>query len=157
MARKIGAATLRRILNVWPPFLFAGIRVTALSPDYRNARVELRQHWYNRNYVGTHFGGSLFSMTDPFWMLMTLQNLGPDYIVWDRRGEIDFRKPGRGLLTADFHLDEATLDTIRSATAGDDKYLHWFETPVLDHEGDVVALVRKQIYVRRKPARASRT
>lgn len=157
MARKIGAATLRRILNIWPPFLFAGIRVTRLSADFHDARVELRQHWYNRNYVGTHFGGSLFAMTDPFWMLMTMQCLGPDYIVWDKRGEIDFRKPGRGLLSADFHLDEATLDAIRSATASGDKALHWFETPVLDREGDVVALVRKQIYVRRKHRPASQT
>ncbi len=66
-------------LNLWPPFLFAGIHVTALSADYRHARVELRMRPWNRNYVGTHFGGSLFAMTDPFWMLLTMQNLGRDY------------------------------------------------------------------------------
>src|SRR3546814_2300690 len=76
MARKVSAPTLRRVLNVWPPFLFAGIRVRTISDDYRHARVELRQRWYNRNFVGTHFGGSLFAMTDPFWMIMTMQALG---------------------------------------------------------------------------------
>lgn len=152
MARRISAGAMRCILNLWPPFLFAGIRVTRLGDDYRHARVELRQHWYNRNYVGTHFGGSLFSMTDPFWMLMTLHCLGPGYIVWDKAGEIDFRKPGRGRLSVEFHLDEAITDAIDSATAGGDKYLHWFETPVIDDDGDIVALVRKQIYVRRKQA-----
>src|SRR3546814_10591719 len=91
MARKVSASTLRRVLNVWPPFLFAGIRVRTISDDYRHARVELRQRWYNRNFVGTHFGGSLFAMTDPFWMIMTMQALGDGYIVWDKAATIEFR------------------------------------------------------------------
>jgi acyl-coenzyme A thioesterase PaaI-like protein len=150
MARKVAAAHMRRILNLWPPFLFAGIRVRVLSDDYRYARVELRQHWYNRNFVGTHFGGSLFAMTDPFWMIMTMQSLGPGYIVWDQAATIDFLKPGRGLVVADFTLDESTLQGIRAAAAGGEKILHWFETPIVDASGDTVARVRKQVYVRRK-------
>lgn len=153
MARKVSASTLRRVLNVWPPFLFAGIRVRAVSDDYRHARVELRQRWYNRNFVGTHFGGSLFAMTDPFWMIMTMQALGDGYIVWDKAATIEFVKPGRGTVAAEFRLDDAVLETIRAAAAGGGKYLHWFETPVRDAEGDTVALVRKQVYVRRKKPR----
>ncbi|HVI57566.1 MAG TPA: DUF4442 domain-containing protein [Luteimonas sp.] len=155
MARKVSASTLRRVLNLWPPFLFAGIRVRELSGDYRRARVELRQRWYNRNFVGTHFGGSLFAMTDPFWMIMTMQALGDGYIVWDKAAQIEFTKPGRGTVSAAFRLDDAVLDGIRAATAGGDKCLHWFETPVVDAAGDTVALVRKQVYVRRKPPRAA--
>lgn len=154
MARKVSASTLRRVLNLWPPFLFAGIRVREFAPDFRHARVELRQRWYNRNFVGTHFGGSLFAMTDPFWMIMTMQSLGDGYIVWDKAAQIEFTKPGRGTVAAEFLLDDAVLDGIRAATAGGDKCLHWFETPVVDAAGDVVARVRKQVYVRRKPPRA---
>ena len=153
MARKVSASTLRRVLNVWPPFLFAGIRVRAVSGDYRHARVELRQRWYNRNFVGTHFGGSLFAMTDPFWMIMTMQALGEGYIVWDKAATIEFVKPGRGTVAAEFVLDDAVLEEIRAATAGGDKHLHWFETPVRDAGGDTVAVVRKQVYVRRKKPR----
>ena len=142
--------TLRRILNVWPPFLFSGIHVAELSPDWRHARVELRQRWYNRNYVGTHFGGSLFAMTDPFWMVMTMQALGRDFIVWDKAAEIEFVAPGRGTVHAEFHLDEAVLDELRAATAGGDKALRWFDTEVVDAQGDAVARIRKQLYVRRK-------
>jgi acyl-coenzyme A thioesterase PaaI-like protein len=141
---------LRLGLNLWPPFLFTGIRVREISADWRSARVELRQRWYNRNYVGTHFGGSLFAMTDPFWMLMTMQALGRGYIVWDKAATIDFIKPGRGTVTARFDLDDDALDAIRAATASGEKTLHWFETPVTDAGGETVALVRKQIYVRRK-------
>ena len=147
------ASSLRRVFRLWPPFLFAGIRVTHLSDDFRHARVELRQRWFNRNYVGTHFGGSLFAMTDPFWMILALRRLGPDYLVWDRAGEITFDKPGRGTVVAEFDLDDATVDELRAAAAGGDKVLRWFETEIRDGAGEVVARVRKQVYVRLKPAR----
>lgn len=147
------ARIIRHILNCWPPFLFSGIHVAAVSEDYRHARVELRMRPWNRNYVGTHFGGSLFAMTDPFWMLLTLHALGRDYIVWDQAGSIEFVKPGRGTVHARFDLDTSTLDELRRATAGGSKVLRWFDTDVLDDEGNVVARVRKQLYVRRKPGR----
>lgn len=143
------ASVLRRILNVWPPFLFAGIRVVKLD-DYRFARVRLKLAWYNRNYVRVHFGGSLFSMTDPFWMIMVLKCLGDDYVVWDQAGEIRFVSPGREDVFAEFRVEEAVLDEIRAATAGGEKCLRWFETEVRTASGEVVAVVRKQLYVRRK-------
>ena len=151
--RTVSARTLRHVLNLWPPFLFAGIRVAAIGDDFRSARVELRMRPWNRNYVGTHFGGSLFAMTDPFWMLLVLHALGEGYIVWDRAATIEFEKPGRGTVHADFALDDATLDELRAAAAGGDKVLRWFDAPVRDASGDVVAMVRKQLYVRRKRPR----
>ena len=153
MARRISARTLRRVLNIWPPFFFSGIRVREFADDWRHARVELREHWYNRNFVGTHFGGSLFAMTDPFWMIMTLQALGDGYIVWDQAGEIEFMKPGRGVVAAEFRLDDAVLDGIRAATVNGDKHLHWFETEIRDRDHDVVARLRKRVYIRRKRPR----
>jgi len=150
----VSPSTLRRILNVWPPFLFSGIRVVELSSDWRHVRVELRQRWYNRNYVGTHFGGSLFAMTDPFWMIMVKECLGRDYMVWDKAAEIEFVKPGRGTVRAEFHLDETVLDEFRAATASGDKALRWFDAEVVDAQGDAVARIRKQIYVRRKRDRS---
>jgi len=144
------AGLLRHVLNLWPPFLFSGVHVSRLDADYRHARVELRMRPWNRNYVRTHFGGSLFSMTDPFWMLLVMQSLGRDYIVWDKAGAIEFVKPGRGTVRASFDLEEDVLDELRQATADGDKVLRWFDTDVIDASGDVVARVRKQLYVRRK-------
>lgn len=147
----MNASLMRHLFNLWPPFLAAGIHVTALTPDFRHARVELRQRPWNRNYVGTHFGGSLFAMTDPFWMFLVLRGLGKDYIVWDKAAEIEFVKPGRGTVFAEFHIDDALLDRLRAETADGGKHLHWLPVDVVDATGDTVARVRKQIYVRRKP------
>ena len=149
------ASTLRHGLNLWPPFLFTGIHVAEITPDWRHARVELRMRFWNRNYVGTHFGGSLFAMTDPFWMILVKERLGRDYIVWDKAAQIEFVKPGKGTVAAEFRLDDAVLDDLRARAAGGGKVLHWFDTDIVDAAGEVVARVRKQVYVRRKRDRAA--
>lgn len=142
---------LRRIFNLWPPFLFAGIRVREIAPDWRHARVQLKLAWYNRNYVRTQYGGNLFSMTDPFWMILVMHNLGPDYVVWDKAAEIEFVAPGREDVFADFQVEPSVLDELRQAAAGGDKVLRWFEVDVKTASGELVAKVRKQLYVRLKP------
>ena len=145
------ASTFRLGINLWPPFLFTGIHVTRITPDYRQIEVELRMRPWNRNYVGTHFGGSLFAMTDPFWMLGLLHILGRDYYVWDRAGAIDFLKPGRGIVRTSFRIDDALLDELRAEAASGEKVLRWFSNDVIDESGEVVAQVRKQVYLRLKP------
>ena len=145
------SSTLRHVFNFWPPFLFAGIHVTRMSANWREARVELRMRPWTKNYVGTHFGGSLFSMTDPFWMILVKECLGNDYIVWDKAAEIEFVKPGKGTVHANFKVEDSVLDEIRTATANGEKYLRWLPVEVIDRHGDVVAKIRKQLYVRRKP------
>lgn len=143
-------ATLRRLFNVWPPFLFCGIQVQAIAEDWRYARVRLKLRWYNRNYVRTHFGGALFAMADPFWMIMVMEALRHDYVVWDKAGAIDFIAPGRADVFAEFRLDDRVLDELRAATANGEKTLRWFEVELKTAAGELVAKVRKQLYVRRK-------
>ena len=144
------ARRLRWLMNIWPPFLFSGIRVLTISDDWRHARVVLRRRWYNMNYVRAHFGGSLFAMTDPFWMILLMHCLGRDYMVWDQAAEIRFVAPGREDVFASFKLEDAALDSLREATASGDKTLRWFEVDVQTASGELIASVRKQIYVRRK-------
>jgi acyl-coenzyme A thioesterase PaaI-like protein len=140
---------LRRAMNLWPPFAFAGIRVLRLAPDWSEARVALRLRRWNRNYVGTQFGGALFAMTGPFWMLLMMNRLGRDYIVWDRAAEIRFVSPGRGDVFARFALDDERVEKVRAAAEAG-RVLEWFEVDVVTLDGTVVATVRKQLYVRRK-------
>ncbi|HJE30743.1 DUF4442 domain-containing protein [Stutzerimonas nitrititolerans] len=149
LARK--ARLLRWLMNFYPPYLGAGIRVRHISDDFRQAQVRMGLRWYNRNYVGTQFGGSLYSMTDPFFMLMLLQNLGDDYVVWDKAANIEFVSPGKGRVYADFTITEQLLDEIRQHTAGGDKYLPRLHVEVRDEQGTLVARVQKTLYVRLKP------
>ena len=144
------ATKFRRLLNWYPPYLGAGVRVTHVSDDFRHIRVEMRQRWYNRNYVGTHFGGSLYSMADPFFMLMLIQILGREYIVWDKSATIEFVTPGRGTVSAEFRLSDDDLAALLAATAQGEKYLPRFDVDVVDGQGRVVARVHKELYVRRK-------
>ena len=138
------------MMNTWPPFLFAGIRILEISPDYRRARVKLMKKTFNTNYVGTLFGGSLFSMTDPFFMIMTMKNLGEKYIVWDKRGEIEFVSPGKATVYGEFQITDEDLEDIRKNVADIGKYLKWFEVELKTAEGVLVAIVKKQIYFRAK-------
>lgn len=138
------------MMNTWPPFFFAGIRILEISPDYRRARVKLVKKTFNTNYVGTLFGGSLFSMTDPFFMIMTMKNLGEKYIVWDKRGEIEFVSPGKATVYGEFQITDEDLEDIRKNVADIGKYLKWFEVELKTAEGVLVAIVKKQIYFRAK-------
>lgn len=150
---QLGPAGSRRLFNLWPPFLFAGIRVLEIAPDWSHVRVRLRRRWYNGNFVGTHFGGSLFAMADPFWMIPLIHRLGPDYHVWDRSATIEFIKATRQDVFTEFALDAAQLDELRTATAAGEKHLHWFENELRTRDGELIARVRKQVYVRLKPER----
>jgi hypothetical protein len=141
-------------MNLWPPFLGAGIRVRRLQPDWKEIDVELRLHRWNSNYVGTHYGGSLYSMTDPFLMLMLIENLGRDYIVWDKSASIRFRKPGKGTVRASFRLTESQIEEIREALKTQERIDRMFAVEVKDESGSIVAEVQKQLHVRRKDATA---
>lgn len=141
---------LRVLMGWWPPFLGAGIRVTRMDADWRAVDVEMKLRRWNRNYVGTHYGGSLYSMTDPFYMVMLIENLGRGYVVWDKSASIRFRKPGRGTVRAEFRLSEELIEEIRQALESEEKIEREFAVEVKDHEGVVVAEVRKLLHFRKK-------
>ena len=141
---------LRRWINLWPPFLGAGIHVTHIAPDMKSVDVEMKLRWWNANYVGTHFGGSLFAITDAFYMLMIMHHLGDDYIVWDKAATIRYRKPGRGTVHVEFRLTDAQLDDIREKCQTLPKYEPVFPVEVKDEQGVVIAEVDRLIYVRKK-------
>jgi acyl-coenzyme A thioesterase PaaI-like protein len=146
-------ALFRRLVNLWPPFFFNSIAVTEIASDWSLVKVRLRRRVWNRNYIGTHFGGNLFAMADPFWMLMVLHRLGPDYFVLDKAGSIEFIAPGRSDVHATFRIDEQTIDSLRGQAAGGEKVLRWFEADILNAGGETIAKVRKQLYIRRKRER----
>ena len=147
------ASTLKRLLNWYPPFIGAGIRAKQLSPDFRHAVMEMRLTWYNRNYVNSHFGGSLYAMCDPMYMLMLLNILGSDYIVWDKAASIEYVKPGRTTVTAEFRISDDLVHSLRAMEPNERKVFD-LHVDVMDTAGEVVARVTKTEYVNRKPLQA---
>lgn len=146
---------MRFLMNMWPPFLGAGIRVKRLQSDWKEIDVEMKLRRWNSNYVGTHYGGSLYSMVDPFYMLMLIENLGRDYIVWDKSASIRFRQPGKGVVSAAFRLSDEQVAEIREALKTEQKIDRVFTVEVKDESGAVIAEVQKQLHVRKKSANPS--
>jgi len=149
-----GARRLRnwllRVMNLYPPFLGAGIRVRRVGPDRRGFEVRMKLHFFNRNYVGTHFGGSLYAMCDPFFMLILIPALGPEYVVWDKTATIRFKRPGRGTVRATFDIPPERIEEIRRAADAGERIEPLLTAEVVGEDGRVVAEVDKTLYVRRR-------
>jgi len=141
---------LFKLWNWWPPFLGAGIRIEQVDPQFRSLTVRLKLRFWNRNYVGTQFGGSMFAMTDPFMMVLLIQNLGSDYIVWDKAASIRYLKPGKTDVTARFEINDQILEQIRTELTHKEKMDWHTQIQVIDVQQQVIAEVDKTIYIRKK-------
>lgn len=154
-------AVMRHLLNFWPPFWFNGIKVEVLADDYRYARVSLTDRPWRRNINSSQFGGSLFAMTDPMYPLLLMGALGKEYLVWDKKADIDFIRPGHGKLIAEFWLGDAVLADIVAATASGEKHFPEFLVLVKNQQQEVVCEVNRTVYIRKKrqhrPAEAAGT
>ena len=144
------AKTLQRLINWYPPYLGAGIQALYIAPDFLEVTVSMKLRFYNRNFVGTHFGGSLYAMIDPFFMLMLLQHLGKTHWVWDQAATIDFIKPGKGRVSATFQLDPHEIDRLRHISKDGKPHRPIYTVDIMDEDGDVVARAHKTLYVRQK-------
>jgi hypothetical protein len=146
-----GSPALRRWISLWPPLLGAGIRVKHIAADMKAVDIEMKLRFWNANHVGTHFGGSLFAMTDPFYMLMVMANLGRNHIVWDKAASIRYRKPGRGVVRAEVRLTGAQLDDIREKLNTLPKLCACVFRGRERRAGNVIAEVEKVLHVPKKP------
>jgi acyl-coenzyme A thioesterase PaaI-like protein len=147
MAESLRTRAYRLAFNFWPCYRGTGARVTYLAADWREARVRLPLSLRTRNYVGTIFGGSLYAAVDPFYMLMLIHCLGPEYIVWDKAASIRFRRPGRTQLTATFRLEDAELQAIRDLLQTQPKVDRSYTIELVDHDGLVYAVVEKVVHI----------
>lgn len=137
-------------LSIYPPFLGAGIRVKEIAPDWSRAVVVLRTHLLNMNTNGTAFGGSLQSMTDAFFPLLLMPQLGGGHTVWDSASEVHFKRPGGKRVTGVFEMPRDRVEDIRQRAADGKSLREWFDVDLRNDDGEVVAAVRRQIYVKRR-------
>ncbi|QLG63820.1 DUF4442 domain-containing protein [Halorarum salinum] len=143
-------ARLYRIgLSYFPAFWSTGGKVTDLAPDFSYARVKLPLNWRTRNGMGTTFGGSMYGVVDPVYVVLLTRRLGDGYTVWDRAAEIEFRKPGRSTLYAEFHLPDGEVDEISRSLAPGESCDRVYDVDLVDADGTVHAEIEKTVYVRR--------
>jgi acyl-coenzyme A thioesterase PaaI-like protein len=152
IAHRVGNDRFLKLMRFYPPYLGAGVWVTSVSADLSVLEVEMKLSAWNRNFVGTQFGGSLYSMCDPFFMLMLMMQLGDEYVVWDKSAAIEFLRPGRGKVKARFELPRERVEELRAETQEKGKINPKFEVTVVDEAGEPVARVHKVLSVRRKDA-----
>lgn len=150
MGESLQSRLLRWRFNLFPAYRGTGGRVTYLAEDWREVRIKLPLNWRTRNLVGTTFGGSLYGAVDPFYMVMLIRNLGPDYVVWDKAATIRFRKPGRTTLYARFVLEEEELRAIKADLAERESLERTYTVELVDAAGVVHASAEKLIYIARK-------
>jgi acyl-coenzyme A thioesterase PaaI-like protein len=128
------------------PYVGANVKIRTIDDNTVESSMALIES--NTNYVGTHFGGSLYSMCDPFFMFILMENLGKDYIVWDKAASIEFLKPGTGRVTARFHIPAEELDALKTELAKVRKLDRIYQCEVKDEAGVVVAKMTKTLYIR---------
>lgn len=138
------------ILNHYSPFKGAGIEIDVFDLKNYYIRVKMPLLQKNRNLVGTHFGGSLYSMVDPFYMLILIHHLGSRYIVWDKAANINFLSPGRSTVYADIRLDKDEIEHIKSLADNFAPIYRNYTLDLYDESGIRIAEIQKTLYIRRK-------
>jgi len=155
-------AAISNKLRCWSFYLFGcyrgtGGRLKYIAEDWSEVHLDLPLSWRTRNYVGTIFGGSIYSAVDPIYMLMLIRRLGPEFIVWDKAASIQFKKPGKETLHAQFLVDEAELAAIRAALETQRSVDRTYTIELKDSAGVVCATVEKLIYIRRREPNAAKS
>lgn len=146
----VDPTAMREQLNAWPVFAGQRITVDSIAPDWTRAEVSMSVEPDNGNYFGTAFGGSMFSMVDPFVVVLAAKQLGPSYAVWDQAAEIDFLRPGTGTVRTVVEMPADVVASLAEEARGGVKVLRWFEVPLTDSSGSVVAVQRRRLYVRER-------
>jgi hypothetical protein len=149
VAESLRTKLMRWGFNFFPAYRGTGGRVTYIASDWREVCIRLTLNWRTRNYVGTIFGGSIYGSVDPFYMIMLIKLLGPDYVVWDKAASVRFKKPGRSKLYARFSVSGEEIAAIKDALTQARSVDRVYQVDLADQQGVVHATVEKTIYIRR--------
>ncbi|MCF6184668.1 MAG: DUF4442 domain-containing protein [Bacteroidales bacterium] len=141
---------LIRRVSLYPPYLGAGIKLKKVNEDFTRFEVQMKLRWYNKNIYGTHFGGSLYAMSDPFFVFIILNYFGSGYIVWDKSAKIEFVKPGKGTVKVIFEIKKDELEKLKKDVDQKGKNTYFFKTKITNADNEIVARIEKEIYIKKK-------
>ena len=147
--------TVMKWFKYWPPFLSSGISVKEFDLDKGYVVSQLKPSRWNVNYYKTLYGGSLFSMCDPFYVFILAHKLGRGYYIWDLKAEISFLKATKKTVTARFEVSDEKAKEIISLAESGGRVEPVFKVQIVDTDGVVIAEVTKTLYVKKKPSSKS--
>lgn len=147
MPESFATRKFRWFWNFFPAYRGTGARVLYISADWKDVRIKLPLSWRSRNYVGTIFGGSLYASVDPIYMLMLMNILGRDYVVWDKAAKIRFRKPGKTTLYANFVFTDDELSLIRREAENQNSIDRIYNVNLCDADGTVHVEIEKTLFI----------
>ncbi|MBP2279825.1 acyl-coenzyme A thioesterase PaaI-like protein [Psychrobacter sp. PL19] len=139
---------LKLRINTYAPYVGAGIKVEHIDLDQGLCVVSMGLNALNKNIVGTQFGGSLYSMVDPFYMLMLMHQLGGSYVVWDKSSHIEFIAPGNSKVWTRMKIPSTEIATIQDLAKEGEAVFREYTTDIVNDQQKVVATVKKTIYIR---------
>lgn len=139
---------LKLRINTYAPYIGAGIKIEHMNLDQGLCVVSMGLNNLNKNIVGTQFGGSLYSMVDPFYMLMLMHQLGSSYVVWDKSSHIEFIAPGKSKVTARIKVSSAEVIAIQELAKDGEPVFREYSVDIVDEQQKVVATVTKTLYIR---------
>jgi acyl-coenzyme A thioesterase PaaI-like protein len=81
----------KKRIEWYPNFWLMRVKVIELAPDWRTVRIKLPHTWLSTNPSGGLFGGFQACLADPIAAMVSLK-LFPEYSVWTRSLQLDFRR-----------------------------------------------------------------
>ncbi|TDQ23817.1 DUF4442 domain-containing protein [Tenacibaculum caenipelagi] len=134
--------------NISPMYRRSTGKINYVSEDLLKAQVKIPITYRNKNYVGSIFGGSLFSATDPVFMIQLINILGNEYVVWDKEASIKFKRPAKQDAYADFMFSEDEIKQIQEQVKDEQEINLIKEIKITNKDESVVfAEVSKTIYI----------
>ncbi|MDG1333085.1 MAG: DUF4442 domain-containing protein [Crocinitomicaceae bacterium] len=151
IGRKIGMGrAFKFFFNISPMYRRTGGRIVSASDNLDDIKIKLKLNYKTRNYVGTMYGGHMYSCLDGIYMVQLINLLGKDYVVWDKAATIKFKRPGTSTLFADFKITEKLIEQIKLDVEGQNEIDLTLDVDLLDGDGNVSAEVEKIIYISSK-------
>ncbi|PHQ78623.1 MAG: DUF4442 domain-containing protein [Thalassobium sp.] len=133
-----------------PLYRRTGGRFTFVTEDMKTIRLRVKLNWKTRNYVGAIFGGSMYGATDPIYMFQFIHILGSDYVVWDKSSTVEYRKPGKSTVFAEFIIDDTTIENVKAKVAEHGKFVFELPIDIKTKDGTSICYITKTLYVASK-------
>ena len=141
-----------RLLELYPPFWFMGVKLIKLTNDYRELHLVLPLRWYGKNLHGTMFGGFICAVSDPLLALMC-EKIFPGISAWTKSHYVDFLRPAKSDLVLRAMVTKKDVRTIRQSLKNNRRATHSFEFYFYDSNEHKVARVINTVFLRPQNAR----